>query len=67
MEVLNCICGCEAEMKCVKHHEVYLVKCTQVACWHGRSCTTEKEAVTQWNGVMGVVAGLTILFRGVLS
>lgn len=65
MKICRCVCGEQAEMKCVRHHEIYLVKCTQTVCWHGRTCRTEAEAAHQWNSVMTVIVGLDIIFGNI--
>lgn len=64
MRILNCACGEEAKLRTLGDAgHTYLVECKQLACWIGRTCPLEVEAIRNWNLVMGLIIGVQSAFE----
>lgn len=57
METVNCVCGKQSSPKYMESGRcpnMWIVTCEDETCWMGRVCDTEKEAVSEWNSLMGL-------------
>ena len=61
MKACNCICGGKSTLKSYDGYKIHLVKCN-TGCWIGKSCSTEEEAIKQWNRIMVVAIGIEAAF-----